>query len=117
MLAGKINKIHKSAANQFLLEDSGWFTVDYEYAKKVIKEVYKNYKKYIPQARKQAKFSRDMFSLSRMDSIFEEILESNLPTIPQQVQLKLPKLKKLGDEKPSGTEPKIKLPKLKKVEA
>lgn len=110
LLAGKITKVHRSAANQFILADAGWFTVDYHYAQKVLKEVYKNYKSYIPQARKQAKFARDMFSLDRMDELFAEIINKILSKVPQQVNINLPKLKK-------AELPKINLPKLKKVEA
>ena len=49
-----------------------------------------------------------------MDKKFEEILNKYLPKFedsPQQVNLKLPKLKKVVDDKPK----KIQLPKLKKV--
>ena len=45
---------------------------------------------------------------------FNEIIDGVLKEIPQAVSLKLPKLKKVGGNKPK--EPaKIKLPKLKKV--
>jgi hypothetical protein len=40
-----------------------------------------------------------------------ELFESNIPKIAQQVQLQLPKLKKVGEQKL----PKLQLPKLKKV--
>ena len=80
-----------------------------------MKEVYKHYKNFIPEARKQAKFSRDMFSLKKMDGEFAKIIDKYIPEIPQQIQLNLPKLKKVSSE--SKEIPKIKLPKLKKVEA
>ena len=52
-----------------------------------------------------------------MDKKFENILDDYLPKFVEQAQpvnLKLPKLKKVGEEKPA--EPtKMKLPKLKKV--
>ena len=50
-----------------------------------------------------------------MTKKFEEILDKYLPKFeeqPQQVNLKLPKLKKVGD---SLELPKVELPKLKKV--
>ena len=46
---------------------------------------------------------------------FEEILDKHLPKFeeqPKQVNLNLPKLKKVGETKET---PKLKLPKLKKV--
>ena len=53
------------------------------------------------------------FSLERMADKFCKIVDKGLENVPQQVQLKLPKLKKVE----SKDTPKIKLPKLKKVEA
>ena len=49
------------------------------------------------------------FSLTKMAEKFCECIDKNLNSVPQQTQLKLPKLKKIGDS------PKLKLPKLKKV--
>ena len=62
-------------------------------------------------------FYRFNFSLSSMYKKFAIILDKHLPKFQEQAQavnLKLPKLKKVGENKP--TEPtKMKLPKLKKV--
>lgn len=45
----------------------------------------------------------------------DKVLTEKVPEFPKEVQLKLPKLKKVGENK---TElPKLKLPKLKKIEA
>ena len=51
-----------------------------------------------------------------MVETLKKILDTNVPNIPQQMnlslpKLNLPKLKKVGDDKPK----KIKLPKLKKL--
>ena len=59
-------------------------------------------------------YNKSKYSLKSMTSQFDKILEKYLPKFedaPQQVDLKLPKLKKVGDEAPKT----IKLPKLKKV--
>ena len=93
------------------MKESQWFTVQYQYASKVLKDMFKHYKKYLTLSRKQTKHVKDNFSLDKMTERFAEILEK--AAVPQQVQLKLPKLKKVGDSQP----PKINLPKLKKVEA
>ena len=42
---------------------------------------------------------------------FGKILDRHVPEFPKQVELKLPKLKKVSSEEPK----KLKLPKLKKV--
>ena len=58
-------------------------------------------------------YNRVNFSMDKMTKDFGKILESYLPSFeeqPQQVNLKLPKLKKV-DDKPE----QVKLPKLKRV--
>ena len=79
-----------------------------------MKDVFKNYKKYFEQSRKQTQYLKNNFSFNKMT----EKLNSLLPKVesaPQTQQLKLPKLKKIGETKQEL--PKLKLPKLKKVEA
>jgi hypothetical protein len=84
-----------------LLAESGWFTVDYKQASETLKDVYKNYKKYIDGAKRQAYRSRTEFSLDKMSEKLLSIIDEK---VPKQVALKLPTLKK------------IELPKLKKIE-
>ena len=105
-----------------LQEGSKWFTVNYQYASKIMLDVHKNYKKYTLNAKKLAIVNKSKFSLTAMNKKFESILDKYLPKfeqMPQAVNLKLPKLKKIGDEKNNGdsvqSPPKLKLPKLKKV--
>jgi len=65
-------------------------------------------------AKKQSMYNRVNFSMDKMTKDFGKILDKYLPKFeeqPQQVNLKLPKLKKVGGDKPK----EIKLPKLKKV--
>ena len=49
-----------------------------------------------------------------MTKHFESILDKYLPNFSEQIKVKLPTLKKVGDNTPQET--KIELPKLKKVE-
>jgi len=98
-----------------LVQGAQWSQVNYQYASNVLKEVYKNYSKYILKGKKQSIINRTKFSLDAMTIKFEEILNNHLPKFeapPQQVNLKLPKLKKVGETKEPS---KLKLPKLKKV--
>tara|TARA_R110002050_G_scaffold67197_4_gene145547 strand:+ start:376 stop:1686 length:1311 start_codon:yes stop_codon:yes gene_type:complete len=113
LIGGQLTNVHPSAANQFLLKESQWFTINKEIAGKAMKDIFKHYKKYIEKSRKQTQYVKDNWTFGRMG----KKLNSLLPTIeaaPQMQQLQLPKLKKIGGE----TElPKLKLPKLKKIEA
>ena len=102
LLPGEVKQIHSSAVvPDMLLPESGWFTVDYKKASETLEDVYKNYKKYVDGAKRQAYRSRTEFSLEKMGENILNILDEK---IPKPVQLKLPQLKK------------IELPKLKKVD-
>ena len=64
-------------------------------------------------AKKLGIINRSKFSLNAMTKELDKILDKYVPEFPKEVQLNLPKLKKVSD---SNVEPtKIKLPKLKKV--
>ena len=114
LLPGVMTDVHKSALpKDILVEGAKWFTVNYQYASQVMMDVFKNNRKYVMSAKKQAMYNRVNFSMDKMTKDFRKILDRYLPKFeeqPQQVDLKLPKLKKV-DDKPN----EIKLPKLKKV--
>jgi glycosyltransferase involved in cell wall biosynthesis len=100
LLQGEVKQIHPSAVvEKMLLAESGWFTVNYKKASGMLVDVYKNYKKYLDGAKKQAYRSRTEFSLDKMA---EKLLSTIDSKIPKPVEFKLPTLKK------------IELPKLKK---
>ena len=62
---------------------------------------------------KSAGFNKTIVSKTRI-TLLGEILDKNVKEAPKQVQLKFPKLKKIGET--NGVElPKLKLPKLNKV--
>jgi glycosyltransferase involved in cell wall biosynthesis len=96
MLPGELTPVHPSAADQFLLKDSQWFTVHYQYASAVIKDVVENYKQYSQSAKKQAAYTKKMFSFETMAKQFIDIVDKGLERVPKQVQLTLPKLKKVN---------------------
>jgi len=94
-LPGKMTNIHESAANDFLLKEAEWFTPDYGYASKMLVDVLKNHKKWKQLATRQRYFVNSNFTetaiAKRYDEIIE-IIEQGTSSIPQQVELKLPKL-------------------------
>jgi len=114
LLGGKLKNIHKSAANKWLLKEAQWFNVNTEVASKAMKDVYKHYKKYIENSRKQTQFLKENFSQNKMTKILKEWMDKiNIVT---NVPLQLPKLKKI-DKNPPPKLPKLKLPNLKKIKA
>ena len=88
--------VHKSAQwKDVIIPESKWFYVNYGYASKVLKEVFKNYKNFIPKARKQARISREEFNLSKMNEGMGTIIDKYVQ-IKEQVSISLPKLQKVG---------------------
>jgi len=93
LLPGQVTQIHPSAVVQdMLIPESGWFTIDYKKAADTFEDVYKNYKKYVDGAKRQAYRSRTIFSLEEMSKLLITILDEKAP---KPVQLKLPTLKKI----------------------
>jgi len=116
LLPGSLNDVKKeSFPKNMHVDGAQWFTVNYNYASKTLKNVFDNYSKYTVKAKKLAIVNQTKFSLDAMTKKFEGILDKYLPKFeeqPQQVKLNLPKLKKIGS---ISEKPKIQLPKLKKV--
>jgi len=115
LLPGVMTDVHKSSLpKEMLVKGAQWFTVNYQYASQVMMDVFKNNRKYNMMAKKQAMYNRVNFSMDKMTTDFGRILDKHLPKFeeqPQQVDLKLPKLKKVSSDEPN----ELKLPKLKKV--
>lgn len=114
LLPGDVAEVHPSATDNWILKGSKWFTVNYGYAISIMRDVVDNYKTYLNSAKRQSYVSRTDFSLDKMSAKFCEYVDSGINSVPKQVQLQLPKLKKVGEVSEA---PKITLPKLKKIEA
>ena len=113
LLSGELQKVEKgSVPDDFLIDGSSWFGVNYQEASHVMKSVYTGYRKYTLNAKKLGIGNKSKFSLDAMTRKFGKILDKYVPDFPEEVKLNLPKLKKVGS---TEGPPKIKLPKLKKV--
>ena len=104
LVGGELKQIHASAVvPNMLIADSQWFAPNDGQAGYALKEVFENYKKYLPLAKKQASISKNKFSLDKMTETLGKILDEKTNPIPKFIPLELPKLNK------------IELPKLKKL--
>jgi glycosyltransferase involved in cell wall biosynthesis len=112
LLGGELKPIHESAVNKWLIKEASWFNVNTEVASKAMKDVYKHYKKYIENSRKQTQFLKENFSQDKMTEALKEYVDKINITV--NVPIQLPKLKK-SNKPPSPKLPKLKLPKLKKA--
>lgn len=95
MVGGDLVKVHPSAANQWIIQESKWFSPDHSQVGHYLKDIFENYKKYQEKATRQAFHSRTKFSFNEMKTKIESILDENIPEFPKEVQLTLPKLPKL----------------------
>ena len=93
-LDGELKNVHPSSANQFLLKEAKWFTVDYSKAASKIFDVHKNYKTYLKKSEGLKTNIQQKFTLDKMTSKLSEILNKYIK-IAQPVALKLPEIKKL----------------------
>jgi len=95
-LAGGLTPIHKTAQNQFLIDGAKWFTVNPKHAIQMMKDVQKNYKKWSELGKRQRYYVNQNFEKQHVQetqykALFETIAK-DLQAIPQQIELKLPKL-------------------------
>jgi hypothetical protein len=86
-----------------LITDSRWFSPDLGQVGFYLKDVFENYKNYTEKAKRQAFKSKNEFSWNKMADKVDELLTQYVPEFPQEVELKLPAMKK------------IEIPKLKKL--
>ena len=95
-LQGGLTEVHPSARNEWIIAESKWFTPDYNFAKKALKQVYKHYNKYLPFAREQKKFVETNFTRKAVSKQYTEVLkivQDSVDKIAMPQQLELPKLK------------------------
>tara|TARA_Y100001938_G_scaffold141966_1_gene212511 strand:+ start:254 stop:1609 length:1356 start_codon:yes stop_codon:yes gene_type:complete len=116
LIGGSMQKVPKSVVWKDIIQpDSEWFVADEQQTAQALNYVYTNYNKVKKNASDLMKINRDKFNFEKMTEKLDTILEKYISKSPQQVELKLPKLKKV--ENSEKEVPKIKLPKLKKVTA
>ena len=116
LLGGELKPIHESAANKWLIKESKWFNINADIASRAMKDIFKHYKKYWENSRKQTQYLKDNFSLDKMAEKIANLMPKG-EMVPQTPSLNLPKLKKINKPEEKKIElPKLKLPKLKKIE-
>lgn len=93
LLPGQLTPVHPSVVNSWFMKEAKWFTVDYNYAIRVLQGVHKNYEEYKKLSAKQKKYTESNFTLENMDKKFYNILDSI--SLEEPTSFSLPKLKKI----------------------
>ena len=112
LLEGELKEVHPSAANQFLLKESKWFTVNYSDAANKIYKVFNEYNTYLSKSAGLRTNILNNFTMKKMTEELGKIMDKYVGTIAIQKPFKLPKLNK---QTPISEQPKLKLPKLNKL--
>ena len=95
LIPGSLTKVPKGAfPKELFFEESQWFTVNYQIASQILKDVFNNYKKYKVKAQ-QLKVYTQAFSFEKMKERLDELIEPLVDAVPKQVTLNLPKLNKV----------------------
>ena len=102
LINGTLTNVHPSAANNMLIKEGQWFSPDHGQIGHYLKDMFENYKDYVDGGKRQGFYCKQNFSFEKMTEKMSEYL-TRVPSMPVQVALKLPQLKK------------IELPKLNKV--
>jgi glycosyltransferase involved in cell wall biosynthesis len=113
LISGELKPVPKSQIwENIVIAESRWFNIDESLAYKALNYVFANEHELKNKGESLMHENREKFTLNKMSEKLDEIMKKHMKDLPSQVQLKLPKLKKVGSK---SEPPKIKLPKLKKV--
>jgi glycosyltransferase involved in cell wall biosynthesis len=105
LLEGSLTAVDESAADQFLMKEAQWFSVNYSTAANKIYDVYKNYDTYLKKSEGLRTNTLNNFTLDKMNDKFVEIMESYVKAQPKLVPFNLPKV----------NSSKMQIPKLNKI--
>jgi hypothetical protein len=94
LLNGEVKQLPPDCANEWLIKESGWFTVNYSKAIESMKNCFHFYKPHLELAEKLRQRNVSEFSTQAMDKKFHEILDKYVPKFATETKLVLPKLKK-----------------------
>jgi len=93
LVGGQLTKVHPSAVQKgVILPESQWFKPDDSQVGNAYKQIFKQYKKWLPKAKQLGYKNSKEFTLEKMAEKLDMLLETNLPEFPKQVELELPKL-------------------------
>jgi hypothetical protein len=105
LLEGSLTAIHESAADQFIMKEAQWFTVNYSVAANKIYDVYNKYKSYLEKSAGLRENTLNKFTLDKMHDKFTELVNIYVKKAPQIVPFNIPKV----------NSSKMQIPKLNKV--
>jgi glycosyltransferase involved in cell wall biosynthesis len=96
LVGGTLTNVHPSAhVPSLILQESQWFKPDDNQVGHALTDMYENYKDYAEKAKRLAYRNKQTFSWDKMTEKLDELITQYVPLFSKQVELKLPKLKKI----------------------
>ena len=77
-----------------MISESKWFVADENQIYKTLNFAFENKYEIKNKAKSLMYKNREKFTLNNMAKVLDEIIESHMKDVPEQVSIKLPKLKK-----------------------
>ena len=96
LLDGDVKQLPGDCANEWLIKDSSWFTVNYFKAEETMRTCFYYYKPYLERAEQLRQRNIVEFSNEAMDKKFHAMLDTYVPKFATETKLVLPKLKKVS---------------------
>jgi hypothetical protein len=112
LIGGELQQVPKSVVwKDIIIPESKWFVIDENSSRGALKYAFENQYEIKSKGQSLMYENKEKFTLKMMTEKLDDIMEKHTSSLPSQVQLKLPKLKRVGDNE----KPRISLPKLKKI--
>ena len=92
LLEGSLTQVHESAADQFIMKEAQWFTVNYSNAANKLYDVYNNYNIYTKKSEGLRTNTLENFTLDKMHDKFVEIMNNYVKEQPKVVPFNIPKI-------------------------
>lgn len=98
MLPGEVQNVHPSACNEWIIPEARWFTVSYNFAAQVLKNIYTDYNKYVEVAQKHIDITKNKFTTDHMTEALGKIIDDRESFLPKDTKtIRLPNLNNKKD--------------------
>ena len=94
LLEGTLTAVDESAADQFIMKEAQWFSVNYSAAANKMYDVFNNYNTYLQKSAGLKENTLNNFTLEHMHNKFTEILNTYVKEAAKVVPFNIPQLNK-----------------------
>lgn len=95
LLPGKLEQVHKSSVNDYILSNAKWFAVDYNVASQKLMNVFSHYKPYLDRAEQLRIQNIERFNYKAGNDLLVNILNKYVPGFSVEKPFVLPKFTKV----------------------